>query len=189
MRYQLLRRRDAIQPAERSEKSRIIAKKLFALPEVMQRSIQFVYCSYRSEVETGLIIRDAIVQGKTVCVPLTLPATRQLQAIAIHDPQTDLAPGYKGIPEPITRAAKELIAPCALEIALVPGIGFDLRGHRLGYGAGYYDRFLALEAPEALRIGLAYACQVVPELPAEPHDVPMDMLITEENIYTWPRKA
>ena len=176
-------------PAERSEKSLALATKLCAQPDVLQRSILFIYCSYRSEVATGEIVRCAIEQGKTVCVPLTVPATRQLQAIAIRDPRTDLAPGYKGIPEPNGFPSNSPVLPGCIEVAIIPGVGFDRRGHRLGYGAGYYDRFLALEAPQALRIGLAYSCQVVAELPAEPHDVPMDMLITEEDVYFWPRTA
>ena len=189
LRRQLLSRRDAMHPAERSEKSLALAKKLCAQPSVFQRSILFIYCSYRSEVETGEIIRCAIEQGKIVCVPLTVPATRQLQAIAIRDPQADLAPGYKGIPEPAGFPSNGPVISGCIEVAIIPGVGFDRRGHRLGYGAGYYDRFLALEAPQALRIGLAYSCQVLAELPAEPHDVPMDMLITEEDIYFWPRTA
>ena len=169
--------------------SLVITTTLCQLPVFAERLTPFIYCSYRSEVETTGILHWALARKKRVSVPLTLPATRQLQARVISDPQIDLAPGYRGIPEPLAQTDKNLVEPGSLEVAIIPGVGFDRRGHRLGYGAGYYDRFLALEAPQALRIGLAYTCQLVPELPTEPHDVPMDILITETNTYTWSRAA
>lgn len=189
LRRQLLSTRDALRPEERFKKSLAITNTLCQLPDFRERLAVFIYCSYRSEVETLKIMHRALAQKKRVSVPLTIPATKQLQARAISDPQMDLAPGYKGIPEPFTQTEKNLIEPMTLEVAIIPGVGFDHNGHRLGYGAGYYDRFLALEAPQALRIGLAYSCQVVPALPAEPHDVPMDILITETTLHSWPRSV
>lgn len=88
----------------------------------------------------------------------------------------DLAPGYKGIPEP---AAPAPTAPEA-DVIVVPGVAFTAGGTRLGYGGGFYDRYLA-EAT-GTRIGLCYDFQIVEDLPAGPHDIPMDRIVTEARV-------
>ena len=111
-----------------------------------------------------------------------------MAAVRITDPGRDLLPGYKGIPEPDPKLAHARSIPATqLEVVIVPGAVFDRRGYRLGYGGGYYDRFLALEAPQALRIGLCFDLQLVDQLPEEAHDVPMDWLVTEQESLSWPR--
>lgn len=77
--------------------------------------------------------------------------------------------------------------PASIDVAIIPGAVFDRCGHRLGYGGGFYDRFLARMAPQATRIGLAFSCQVVDQIPSLPHDVPMDLVITEQEVLTWSR--
>src|SRR6185437_3689828 len=93
-----------------------------------------------------------------------------------------LEPGfYKRILEP-SRASRTLVDPSEIEIALVPGVAFDRRGARIGMGGGYFDRLLP-KMSHAVRIGLAYGCQISPaELPAAPHDVPVHLIVTESEI-------
>mgnify|MGYP003590435843 FL=1 len=111
-----------------------------------------------------------------------------MAAVRITNPNQDLIPGYKGIPEPDPQLAHARSLPAnSLEVVIIPGAVFDRRGYRLGYGGGYYDRFLALEAPQALRIGLAFDLQLVEHLPNEIHDIPMDILVTERQSLSWPR--
>lgn len=140
-----------------------------------------VYVSFRSEVETISLIRKCLEKGKRVAVPLTDPLTMGLKPFAITRPEDDLEPGSYGILEPVPERAEE-VAPSEIETVLVPGAVFDLRGDRLGYGGGCYDRFLDHDAPLAKRIGLAYELQVVDRVPALPHDKPLHVLVTEKRV-------
>lgn len=148
----------------------------------------FIYCSVRSEVETSLLLRHCLLAGKTVSVPLAVPEISGLQAVQLTDPDVELSPGYLGILEPVSQlAVKARVDATTIEVVVLPGVVFDRAGHRLGYGGGYYDRFLANEAPQAFRVGLAYSLQVIESIPAEPHDVPLDLLITERETLAWRR--
>jgi 5-formyltetrahydrofolate cyclo-ligase len=98
---------------------------------------------------------------------------------------SELVPGTFGILEP-TAELRELpprqVLPSQIDLALVPGVVFDRQGNRLGYGRGFYDRLLRQLPREVLRVGLAFECQVVEELPVEPHDERMDWLVTEAGV-------
>lgn len=188
LRLQALARRDDIAPAERIGRSERITLALIGHPVYAACNTCCLYCSFRSEVATGPLLRACLQAGKTVAVPLTLPAVSRLRMVRITDPDRDLEPGYLGIAEP----CRELVEKCALDPAgidliILPGAAFDREGQRLGYGGGFYDRFLALEAPRALRVGLGFAVQVVERLPALPHDMPLDLLFTENEVLTWRR--
>jgi 5-formyltetrahydrofolate cyclo-ligase len=188
LRRHFLAERDALSQAERASMSRQIIETLVALPVFQEKSQIFIYCSYRSEVETIPLLHRCLAEGKAVCVPLTVSERAEMRAISITNPATELLPGYKGIPEPLPLLAKRwLVTPQSIEIAVIPGAVFDRAGYRLGYGGGYYDRFLAQAAPQALRIGLAFSSQLVPQIPVLPHDIPMDMLITEKEALVWTR--
>ena len=137
-----------------------------------------------------MLLLRCLAEGKSVSVPLTLPQQSELLAVAITDPATDLSPGYKGIPEPSPSLAElHRVNPQSIDIAIIPGAVFDRSGYRLGYGGGYYDRFLEQKAPQAYRIGLAFSRQLVNRIPALSHDIPMDMLITEKEVFVWPRSG
>lgn len=182
--------RNSLSPETRRQMSARIADAFTSLPLSRQRQIFFIYCGYCSEVATAHLIHRLLAAGKTVAVPRTLPDEAAMLAVRITDPERELAPGYRGIPEPgLQLSASAVLSPGDLEVAVVPGLVFDLNGHRLGYGGGFYDRFLAVDAPRALRVGLAYSGQVVEQIAAQSHDVPMDMLITENRILTWEQPA
>lgn len=135
-----------------------------------------------------MLLRRCLNEGKSVCVPVTVPQQSELLAVTITDPSADLSPGYKGIPEPIPSLVElQRICPQSIEIAIIPGAVFDRSGHRLGYGGGYYDRFLAHKAPQACRVGLAFSQQLVDRIPVLSHDIPLDMLVTEKEVLVWPR--
>jgi len=158
--------------------------RLFSLPEILENDSFFVYCSYQTEVATKTLIDRFLAMGKTVSVPLTDPKNSTMDAVVLSDPNKDLIPGYKGIPEPDSSLVPaKIISPACIEVALVPGSVFDVQGNRLGYGGGYYDRFLTHKAPQALRIGLAFSFQVMERIPHQAHDVPMDMVVTEREIF------
>lgn len=188
LRRHLLAERMGLDRVDRRRMSEQIVETLTALPLFQQSRTVLVYCSYRSEVETLVLLQRCLEAGKTVCVPQTVPAESRLLAVAIKDPLTDLGPGYLGIPEPLPHLVESReVGADRLEVVVVPGAVFDRNGNRLGYGGGYYDRFLTQDAPQALRIGLAYSGQLVRSVPALPHDVPLDLLVTENEVLTWKR--
>lgn len=188
MRRQLLAQRNAMSLLERVNGSHRIYQRFIALPFFPAKQFFFIYCHYRSEVETTALLDCCLGQGKTVSVPMSQPEQSQMLAVVITDRIQDLVPGYQGIPEPLPSLAPgRILPPISLEVAVIPGAVFDRCGHRLGYGGGYYDRFLAQAAPQAFRVGLSFSCQLVDRIPAMPHDVPMDMVITEHEVLMWSR--
>jgi len=176
--------RDQIEPAMRTEKSRKIHALLTAHPVVTNADHLFVYVDFRSEVETMELIINLIAAGKTISVPVTLLEKSRLQAIQLTNPATQLMPGCYGIPEPTPeQIAKATVDPQTIDTVLIPGSVFDTGGGRLGYGGGYYDRFLTESAAQAARVGVAFELQLVDRVPMEPHDQYMDVLVTEQQIY------
>jgi 5-formyltetrahydrofolate cyclo-ligase len=189
LRKKILTHRDTLPPATQDEKSTKIIASLLNLSEIREASTIFVYVNFRSEVQTISFIKKCLLANKTVAVPVTCVAEKTLRAIRITDPENDLRAGYCAIPEPNDNLQRTMaIDPASIEVAIIPGSVFDKQGGRLGYGGGYYDRFLARTAPQARRIAPAYALQVVDTLKLQPHDQPMDLLITEENSYFCGRK-
>jgi len=188
LRNSILGHRDALTLAEQTEKSERILSSLLTLTEVQQVSIFFIYVNFRSEVQTIPFIQHCLSAGKTVTVPVTRVAEKKLQAVQLTDVEKDLQPGYCGIPEPgsILQQTMEY-DPASIDMVIVPGSVFDRQGGRLGYGGGYYDRFLVNAAPEAMRAALAYESQLVDTIELQPHDQLMDWIITEKNIYSCRR--
>jgi len=181
LRKKILAARDGLSEDERQEKSISVVDNFWSLAERKQWSTLFIYVNFRSEVETLELIKKCISLGVRVAVPLVDSSAVQMIPLLIKDPEKDLVPGYYNIPEP--DPAKSLrVKAGEIDAAIIPGSVFDIHGGRLGYGGGYYDRFLVNEAPQARRIGLAFELQVVDKVPVEPHDQPLDILITEKRI-------
>ena len=183
-------RRDSLALQERLCASRRIGQCVCSLAEMRAATSIFVYCSFRSEVATDEICRILLGMKKTVCVPLVVPAKKELLPMVVDElfeTNSCLRPGYQGIPEPVGETSKIFASEC-LDAVLLPGLLFDRDGNRLGYGGGFYDRFLAHKAPQALRIGLAFSCQLIASMPVLAHDMRLDMLVTEQEILHWPRK-
>lgn len=173
-----------MEPALRKEKSRNIQTLLTDHPVVTTADHLFIYVDFRSEVETMDFIRQLIKAGKTISVPVTLLEESRLLAVQLTDPDTQLEPGCYDIPEPTAeRIAQATVDPATIDTVLIPGSVFDTGGGRLGYGGGYYDRFLTESAPQAARVGVAFELQLVDKVPMEPHDQYMDLLVTEQQIY------
>jgi 5-formyltetrahydrofolate cyclo-ligase len=181
LRNKILGARDLLSASERQEKSSFAIQNFWSLPEMKHWSTLFIYVNFRSELETLELIYQCLSQGKRVAVPLVDASTVRMIPLLIKDPEKDLVPGYYGIPEPDPQKSLR-VAPREIDAAVIPGSVFDIQGGRLGYGGGYYDRFLVNDAPQAKRIGFAFEMQVVEKVPVEPHDQPLDILITEKRI-------
>jgi 5-formyltetrahydrofolate cyclo-ligase len=176
--------RDQLAPDLRAAHSARVCARLLSLPAAEEAQHLFCYIGFRSEVETGELVQSLIAAGRIVSVPLTLREESRLLAVRITDPATQLAPGCYNIPEPTAEQVEQAaVDPATIDIVLVPGSVFDRCGGRLGYGGGFYDRFLVESAPRALRIGLAFELQLVERVEMEPHDQYMDLLVTEKQVY------
>jgi 5-formyltetrahydrofolate cyclo-ligase len=150
-------------------------ERLAALPEALAARTVAVYSAHGGEIDPAVFAAACVARGVVVCYPLV----RADEALSFHAvlPST-LAPGAIGIPEP--PAGSPAVATDAIDLFVVPGVAFDLDGGRLGQGVAYYDRTLPL-AP-GKKVGLAYDFQVVPRVPMEPHDVRMDLVVTDRRV-------
>lgn len=185
LRKSILELRDTLSVEARLEKSSSATRNLISLDSVQRAKVVFVYMDFRSEVQTTEFINSCLKANKVVAVPVTLPEISQIKAVQISDPKNDVEPGYCLIPEPKNDIIDEnIVDPGLIDIVVVPGSVFDRRGGRLGYGGGFYDRFLSEKAPRAIRIGLAYELQMTSEVPTQSHDQFMDYVVTEKRIYT-----
>jgi 5-formyltetrahydrofolate cyclo-ligase len=184
MRKQVLAQRDMLGPGERKEKSERIRHRFLDLVNPFDPATFFLFVNFRSEVETLELIGQLLKSGKTVTVPLVSVNEKSMTAVRLIDPDKDLVPGYYGILEPRKDLLKtRTIDHKSIDIVVLPGSVFDERGGRLGYGGGFYDRFIANEVlPSALRIALAFELQVQSEIPQQPHDQPADFIITEQRV-------
>jgi 5-formyltetrahydrofolate cyclo-ligase len=181
LRKRILGSRDRLSSNEKHEKSLAVMDNFWSLWDMHRWSTLFMYVNFRSEVETLELITRCLHQGVRVAVPLVDASAVRMIPFLINDPVKDLVPGYYNIPEPDPLACQRVV-PEEIAAAVIPGSVFDIHGGRLGYGGGYYDRFLVNDAPQAKRIGLAFELQVVDKVPVEPHDQPLDILVTEKRI-------
>jgi 5-formyltetrahydrofolate cyclo-ligase len=171
--------RNAMPSEEIEKKSRAIQERVTELEAVRSASTLMAYLSFGSEVLTDGLIRWCWGEGKRVVVPVCRPENRELIACRI-DGFDELETGHYGI-----RAPKEgLLRPVErgkIDVILVPALAFDRTGYRIGYGGGYYDRFLP-QAIRAVKIGVAFASQIVAEIPVDGHDLPVDVIVTEKEV-------
>lgn len=190
LRKRILVARDTLSGHDRQTMSLGIIQKVLLIEEIRKSDTFFIYVDFRSEVQTHFLITELIRQRKRVAVPVTLVQEKRLLPVVIHDIKKDLTAGYCSIPEPRTEIRKnQKIAGSEIETIILPGSVFDEQGGRIGYGGGYYDRFMAYEAPLASRIGLAFELQVVDKLTLQAHDEELDIIVTEKrNIQGKPRK-
>lgn len=175
----MLSRRDSLSAEERTLKSSAIAARLTAMPELQNAKTVMAYASFRSEVDTGPLISWCREQGKRVALPKVTGAGT-MEVFPVGDPQVDLEPGAWGILEP--RSGLERLDPSEIDVVVVPGVAFDLRGGRLGYGGGFYDAYLPSVRADALLVGIAFREQVVECVPMGRHDLRMDVLVTEADL-------
>jgi 5-formyltetrahydrofolate cyclo-ligase len=178
MRARVVAARDTLAPQWRAEASGAIARRIAQMPEFARARVLMVTLPFRSEWDATLLARAALAAGRIVAAPRVDPVARMLRVLRIVDLARDVEPGYRGIPEP--RAACPPIPLAEIDWILVPGLAFDTSGRRLGYGGGFYDRLLPLLPRAAPRVAGAFELQVVAAVPASPHDVAVDWIVTEQ---------
>jgi 5-formyltetrahydrofolate cyclo-ligase len=176
VRQAMRERREAMTSAERLEKSRKICR--YVRNHIPDGETVLVYSSKELEVNTRPLLDDLLFSGNPVVVPIIVKADVSLRLSYLEDPSVLVISTF-GVPEPI---GSEIPAgPGDVDTIILPMLGFDRHGRRLGYGAGYYDRFLARN-PRIRRIGIAFACQEADEIPCDENDIHMNLVITEDGI-------
>lgn len=177
LRARCLGRRDALPGPVHLAHSADIAARVAGLASWIDAPAVLLTLPFRSEWDTRPLIALAIAAGKIVVAPRVNAQTRMLELHAIRDLEADVEPGFQGIPEP--RPSCRAVPPEEVRWVLVPGVAFDARGARLGYGGGYYDRLLPLLAPDVPRVAGAFELQLVERVPVAGHDLRVDAIVTE----------
>lgn len=163
-------RKRAMTQEEIQIRSDALCRKFLESDAYRRASTLYGYLPYNQEVRTWPILERAIADGKRVAVPKVYGD--EMKFIYLED-LTQVEKGYSGIPEPI---ADEPVAEDKTALVLMPGLAFDPQGHRIGYGGGFYDKFLSRE-PEHPTLALCYEFQMVEKLETEQFDIPVDEVI------------
>ncbi len=169
LRKEIRRKKEALTPEQIEKASLDLTAQFCSHPLYKEANTIFAYLSYNQEVRTDPLIRRAWADGKAVAVPKIMDNEMVFLRLEKDDP---IARGYKGIPEPI----KEIPLQDPTALVLLPGLAFDPQGHRLGYGGGFYDRFLSAEPHPT--IALCFDFQMYDHLDTESHDIPADVVLS-----------
>jgi 5-formyltetrahydrofolate cyclo-ligase len=180
IRKEMLGKRDRIALELKRAKDFSIKQRLLALPEFLSARTVLLYASFRSEVETSGVIKESLIMGKRVILPKVDKTRHSLQLYEIKS-LDELAPGLMGIPEPFQSEERKALLE-DIDFVIIPGAGYDYTGNRLGYGSGYYDILLSGKKKNILIIALAYEEQLVDAIPAEKHDVRVDIIVTDRRV-------
>lgn len=170
LRKTIRERKQAMTPADVEEKSRILGEKFAASEAYKSAKTIYGYLPYNQEVRTVPMLQRALLDGKRVAVPKVYG---EVMKFIYLDDFSQIEKGYAGIPEPV---ADSPFADDPTALVLMPGLAFDPQGHRVGYGGGFYDRFLAAE-PNHPTLALCYDFQVLPQLETEAFDIPVDTVL------------
>ena len=168
--------RSRVPPEAIDDAARDAATLVAGLPEIERARVVLAFASFGREIPTDPLLERLLSAGKSVVLPYVDAADGAMRAAAIRS-LDDLVPGYRGIREP-----SERLPAAAVEAAVVPGVAFDARGGRLGYGGGFYDRYLEDIAGGVPIIGVCFDVQVVDEVPVEAHDRRVDIVATERRV-------
>lgn len=179
MRKAMILKRKQMTNIEREEKSKKIQHNLFNLEEYKKSNFIFTFVSTEEEVDTHNIIKHSISVGKRVGVPITIPNTRDMLVSEILDFDKELEMGYYNILTPKKEFIRK-VSPDIVDLVLVPGLIFSRDGYRVGYGGGYYDRFL--NSLNVLKIGLCFHLQLQEKVPVGKYDIPVDIIVTDDEI-------
>ena len=175
------RRRQSLAPPVRHLKDRRIARRILSLERVQSARTLCLYHSLSEEVSTSIILSECLNRGQQVIFPCQEDPPRLR---IINDLTRDLIPGRHGIQEPGKHCL--IIEPQDIDCFLLPGVAFDIRGNRIGFGSGYFDRALATRSSHSYTLGLAYDCQMFRQIPFDPSwDQCIDSVATENHLYRY----
>jgi 5-formyltetrahydrofolate cyclo-ligase len=166
--------RDALSDVERDRRTAAVTRHLFALPEMREAGTVMVFWSFGSEVGTAPILDRLHAEGRRSA----LPRVEGTDIVPVrYVAGDDMAEAAFGMHEP---TGEHVLRPDEVDVIVTPGLAFDRRGYRIGYGGGFYDRFFARTRGDALKVGVCFAFQVLDEVPHGGHDRPVDAIVTDE---------
>ena len=172
----ILRRRIALLrdqvDGSREQAAEMVTGRVAGLGAFSRAETILTYAAFGTELDTAPMIRRILDTGRTLALPRV--EDQGLTLWAVSDPKRELTPGTWGIPEPI--AGLRPVTAWDVDLFLLPGLAFDRAGRRLGYGGGYFDRLL--KGAPGFTVGIGFDFQVVDTVPAEPHDVRVDRVVT-----------
>ena len=187
IRQEVLRRRDAISKNVKKEKDIVIMQRISQLPEFINAKTIFFYTSFRSEVDTMDMIKVSLNTGKLIVLPKVDKENNRLKLYEIKN-MNELARGYMWILEPFV-SEDRLRDLDDIDLIIIPGAAFDIYGNRLGYGAGFYDMLLSKMEKKIPIVAPAYEEQIVEKIPAEPHDIKVDKIVTDKKVIDCIKEA
>ncbi len=173
-------KRDSLLVLYRKKASKIAAEKFFNSVHYINSSNILIYYPFRSEIDTTVVIKKALKDSKNIILPRI--SDQQLELYYVNDPEKQLKKGAYDIMEPDTILCRKARIS-DIDLAVVPGVGFDRKLNRLGYGGGFYDKLLRLIPKEIKKIALCFEIQVVERIPTYENDIKVDLLITDTGIY------
>jgi 5-formyltetrahydrofolate cyclo-ligase len=176
IRRSVLHERDALLEEDRRARSAAITERLMALPELRSTRTVMASWSFGSEVDTSRLIEALHAAGKRVALPRV--DGREVAAV-VYVPGDPTAATSFGAMEP---TSAEIVRPTEIDVVIAPGVAFDRNGGRVGYGGGFYDRFLRTVRADTPVIALAFAVQLVDDVPRGEHDRLVDVVVTEEEL-------
>lgn len=186
LRQEILTKRSLLTEEDIKEYSNKITNTLFEMDEYKNAKRIMCFVSNGSEVETHPIIEQAILDGKSIVVPITVSKTKELLVSDVFN-LSELEVGFYNIEVPKKEFVR-LVDPRTIDLVLVPGVALAKDGYRVGYGGGYYDRFLVKLDKSVPKIALGFDLQVVDEVPTEDFDIPVDLILTEKGIINCSKK-
>lgn len=178
LRKEMLRNRSKIPYETRENYSKLICNSLSELEYYKNADIIMAFISFGSEINTKYIIEHSISLGKKVVIPIMIPETKELLISEIRD-FSELELGFYNILTPKEEFIR-ILNPDTIDLILVPGLIFAKDGYRIGYGGGYYDRFLSNRSNSIKKIAIGFDMQVVDKVPIGKYDIPVDFILTEE---------
>ena len=179
LRQKFLNIRRSLSSREVEENSDKVREILFNLPLFKEVEMILFYISLAKEVQTYRMIEDVLRGGKRVAVPVVDSTKEKIIPFEIKNSCCRLVSGFLGISEP-QESERYPISLQEIEMVVVPGVAFDLKGGRLGFGKGFYDHFLNKLSSQAKSVALAFECQIIEKIPCEEHDIAVNYIITEK---------
>ncbi|HPD01495.1 MAG TPA: 5-formyltetrahydrofolate cyclo-ligase [Acetivibrio sp.] len=183
IRKEILNKRIGLIKGDVINRSIRITDKLTSLERFKESKIIMTYMDFKNEVMTSFLTEYCLKLGKTLAFPL-IESFQGVKKICAYEPKdhiNGLKLGAYGILEPVRQLSKK-IDPKEIDMVVVPGVAFDTKGYRIGYGAGYYDVFLKEVKDECFKVGIAFELQVIENIPKEEHDVSLDAIVTESRV-------
>ncbi len=176
LRASALAARRGLSNDQRAGAATLLGARLLALPELRRARTVLGYAALDDEIGLREVLES--LQARSVRTLLPRVRGEHLELVAVRE-LTTLAAGYRGVHEPPGRS----VDPSVVELALIPGVACDPHGGRLGHGGGHYDRLLPTLPERTVRVGVAFACQVVPRVEVEAHDALVDVVVTDRATY------